>query len=321
MAEVCVSERMAPAVVFPGQGSQRVGMAAAYAGEDGGAVAAAVAEVGEAIGVDLAAVIADETDGGAALNLTVNTQPAMLAVGVGVWRAAAAVLPAPVCMAGHSLGEYAALVCAGALTLAEAAGLVRRRAEYMQEAVEDGGMAAVLGLESVVVERVCGELRSDGWEVWPANYNSATQVVLAGRREAVRVAAARLKEVGAKRAVMLPMSVPSHCPLLGLAAARFRDELSEVDWRSPEVTVLHCAAMPDDESGAPLIVQRLVRQLVMPVYWNQMLGEMRRLGATVAVECGPGRALTGLGRGSGLPHVAVDGAAALAGLVEKGGAG
>lgn len=297
------------ALVFPGQGSQRQGMLSAY--DTMPAVADAVAEVGAALGCDLAAMIEHDGD---ALNQTVNTQPAMLAMGVGVYRAGEEYLPPPLCVAGHSLGEYSALVCAGALTLTEAARLVRRRAEYMQNAVSDGAMAALLGARAEVVEEQCAALRAQGAEVWPANYNSELQIVIAGRRAAVEQAIDRLKTAGAKRAVLLPMSVPSHCPLLAAAAQAFQADLMRVKWRSLTCPVLHCAMTADDGSGVPLIVQRLTAQLTQPVNWLRLLEVIKAGGVETVLELGPGKVLTGLGRKSGLAHLALDSGEAISAL-------
>ena len=289
------------AVVFPGQGAQRRGMLSAYAGVT--AVAKAVAEVSAAIGEDLAAIIEEDGD---ALNQTINTQPAMLALGVGVYRAAAAHLPLPRCFAGHSLGEYSALVCAGALSLTTAARLVHRRAWLMQHVAAHGGMAAVLGADAAMVEATCSTLRRQGEDVWPANYNSETQIVIAGRRLSVAKGVEALKAAGAKRAVLLPMSVPSHCPLMAAAADGLMPMLNAVDWQPPTAPVLHSAA---DSGASP--AARLAAQLTTPIHWQRLLAEAAALGAQTVVESGPGKVLTGLGKKSGLPHIALDNSAAL----------
>ena len=299
------------AILFPGQGSQAAGMLSAYG--EAPQIAAAVREAGEAIGEDLAAIMEGD---GEALNQTVHTQPAMLAIGVGVYRAAAASgrRQPPVCFAGHSLGEYSALVCAGALPLADAAQLVRRRAQLMQNAVADGGMAAVLGLSAAQVEEVCAALREEGGEIWPANYNSEVQTVVAGRRDAVAVGVEKLKEAGAKRVVQVAMSVPSHCPLMQEAADALLEDLRAAPWQTPAAPVLHSAPVADDGSGAPLVAQRLAAQLTAPIHWQAILREAAALGAQTAVECGPGKVLCGLGKKSALPHLPLNDAAALAAL-------
>lgn len=297
------------AALFPGQGSQALGMLSAYGTAP--PLAAAVEEVSAAIGEDLATMIEQD---GEALNHTVHTQPAMLAIGVGVYRCAAAQLPPPCCFAGHSLGEYSALVCAGALPLTAAARLVRRRAELMQNAVTDGGMAAVLGLSAEQVEEVCATLRTAGDEVWPANYNSAVQTVVAGRREAVAQAVENLKAAGAKRVVQIAMSVPSHCPLMQEAAAELREALCAINWQTPAAPVLHAAMVEDDQSGAPLVAQRLAAQLTAPIRWQHLLQQAADLGAREALECGPGKVLCGLGKKSALTHIALNDAAALSAL-------
>lgn len=297
------------AVVFPGQGAQRVGMLSAYG--DVAAVRVAVDEVSSALGIDLAKMMEED---GAALDQTINTQPAMLAIGVGVYRAAAAQLPPACCMAGHSLGEYSALVAAGALPLSDAAHLVRRRAQLMQGAVADGGMAALLGADAAAVENICADLRAQGGEVWPANYNTEVQIVIAGRRASVEQAIVAAKDAGAKRAVMLPMSVPSHCPLLAAAAEEFAADLGAVNWQPPAVEVLHSAAVESSGSEQPPVAQRLAAQLTSPIRWQQLLAAAADAGAKAVVECGPGKVLAGLGKKSALPHIALDSAAALAAL-------
>ena len=300
------------AVVFPGQGSQKAGMLSAYA--DFPAVAEAVAEVSDAIGADLATIIEQDSD---ALNQTINTQPAMLAVGVGVYRASAGFLPAPRCFAGHSLGEYSALVAAGSLSLSDAARLVRRRAELMQNTVADGGMAALLGLDSAAVEDLCRQLRAAGEEVWPANYNSERQIVIAGRQAAITKAVAAAKEAGAKRALALAMNVPSHCPLLAPAAEALLPDLASINWQQPKATVLHSAEVADTGDNAPLIARRLAAQLTQPIHWQQLLAEAAVTGAEMIIESGPGGVLTGLGKKSGTPHRALSDGAALAALAAE----
>ena len=304
-----LEQQPAIAIVFPGQGSQSVGMLSGY---DHPIITATVAEVSDAINCDLATIIENDAE---ALNQTINTQPAMLAMGVGVYRAIGTQLSQTaqiVGCAGHSLGEYSALVCAGALSLGEAAVLVRRRAELMQNAVADGGMAAILGLSATQVEQHCTELRQQGESVWAANYNSENQIVIAGKRTSVERASEVLKTAGAKRYVLLAMSVPSHCPLLADAAAELLPALTAVAWQPTAFPVLHSAVVADDNSGTPLPAQYLAAQLTQAINWQQLLNGLQALGAGSVIESGPGKVLTGLGKKSTLPHSAIANAESLA---------
>ena len=291
---------MTVAVVFPGQGSQSLRMLSAYAGQP--TVAEAVAEVGETLAVDLGAIIEGDE---AALNETEFTQPAMLAMGVGVWRAVAGRVAAPAAMAGHSLGEYAALVCAGCLSLAEAAVLVRRRAELMRDAVAGGGMMAILGLTGEAVDAVCAEARQQGESIWAANYNSERQVVVAGLGSSLAACDGRFKERGAKRTVILPMSTPSHCPLLQAAAAALRMAMAEVAWQAAATPVVHTVENADS------VIEAMAAQLVQPVRWQDILRRLKAGGDGRVIECGPGKVLARLGKESGLPHVALHDADAI----------
>lgn len=286
------------AVVFAGQGAQARGMLDAYDAHP--AVGAAVDEVGDAIGVNLRGMIAeDET----ALNQTGNTQPAMLAMGVGIYRAVQARLSgqsAPVALAGHSLGEYAALVVAQSIALADAARLVRRRAELMQSAVADGRMAAVLGLDAAVVDSICESARENGLQVWSANYNTANQIVIAGNATSVEQTAATCKAQGAKRSVILPMSVPSHCPLLQPAADTFLADLQTVQWQPPQTPVLHSTTNAVAEPAD--IPNVMAAQLTRPVHWQKILQQLAAMGAQAVYDCAPTPVLTNLGKKSPLPH-------------------
>ena len=229
------------------------------------------------------------------LNETDKTQPAMLAAGVAVWRvwqdAGGAV---PALMAGHSLGEYTALVCAGALDYQEAVKLVEERGRCMQSAVPagSGAMAAILGLDDVTVAMVC-EQAADGEVVAPVNYNSPGQVVIAGHAGAVQRAIALATEAGAKRALQLPVSVPSHCELMRPAAQQFAAYLDQAVIRSPSIRVLQNvdAALHDDPDT---IRANLDRQLYSPVQWVRSVQVMGRAGVTRIIEAGPGKVLTGL---------------------------
>ena len=226
-----------------------------------------------------------------------NTQPVMLAAGVAVWRAwVAAGGPQPVVLAGHSLGEYTALVAAGALTFADALPLVRFRAQAMQDAVPAGvgAMAAVLGLDDAGVAAAC-VAAAQGQQVEPVNFNAPNQVVIAGHREAVERAVAACKAAGAKRAVMLPVSAPFHSSLLKPAAERLAQRLAEVAVATPSIPVLHNVDVQVHADAAG-IRTALARQAASPVRWVETIQAIIAGGATHVVECGPGKVLSGLTR-------------------------
>lgn len=279
------------AFVFPGQGSQSVGMMAAYAGLS--QIRETMQEASEVLGQDLWQLI--ENGPAETLNLTANTQPAMLAVDIAVYRAwLAAGGRRPDVVAGHSLGEYAALVAAGAIEFKEALPLVRYRAEVMQQAVPEGsgGIAAILGLDDDAVKAVCVEA-AQGEVVEAVNFNSPGQVVIAGHRSAVERGMELAKARGAKRALLLPMSVPSHCSLLKDAAQKLAARLAVVTVRKPNVPVLHNADVASHgEAGA--IGDALARQLHSPVRWVETVRKFAVDGVTHVVECGPGKVLMGL---------------------------
>lgn len=282
---------MSLAFVFPGQGSQSVGMLAAYAAHP--VVERTLAEASAVLGQDLAALVRDGPE--EALARTVNTQPVMLASDVAVYRAWKAEGGAEATfLAGHSLGEYAALVVAGVFSFADALNTVRIRARAMQDAVPDGlgGIAAILGLDMDGVRAACVEA-ADGDVVEPANLNAPGQVVIAGSRPAVERAIAAAKARGAKRAVMLPMTVPAHCALMRPAADVLARHLATVPMQAPAVPVVNNAdvAAPTDPAQ---IREALVRQLFSPVRWIEVVGELRARGTTHLVECGPGKVLQGL---------------------------
>ncbi|MDA8384336.1 MAG: ACP S-malonyltransferase [Betaproteobacteria bacterium] len=280
------------AFVFPGQGSQSVGMMQGYGAS---CVQDAFAEASEVLGYDLAALVAEGP--AESLNQTAHTQPAMLAAGVAVWRAWQALGGRePALMAGHSLGEYTALVAAGVLSFADALVLVQARARLMQEAVPEGtgAMAAILGLEDEVVRAVCREA-ADSEILEAVNFNSPGQVVIAGHRAAVERGMALAKAKGAKRALLLPVSVPSHCALMRPAAAALRERLSATPFSAPRIPVLHnadVAAHGDVEA----IRDALSRQLYSPVRWVETIRAMGSSGITHVAECGPGKVLAGLNK-------------------------
>lgn len=281
------------AFIFPGQGSQSVGMAKSY--EAFPIVRDTFAEASEVLKQDLWQLVSDGPV--EELNLTVNTQPVMLTVGVAVYRAWNAIGGAkPAVMAGHSLGEYTALVASGALSLTDALPLVRYRAQSMQEAVAEGvgGMAAILGLDDDVVRAVCLEA-AVGEVLEAVNFNSPGQVVIAGNKAAVERGMELAKAKGAKRALPLPVSVPSHCALMLPAAEKLKQYLLNVQVNTPEVPVLHNADV-QSFSDALQIKDALTRQLYSPVRWVETIQEFARQGVTHLVECGPGKVLAGLNK-------------------------
>ncbi len=281
------------AFVFPGQGSQSRGMMNGYA--EFAAVRDTFNEASDVLKQDLWQLVAEGSD--ADLNSTVNTQPVMLTAGVAVYRAWQSQNgAAPAMMAGHSLGEYTALVAAGALRFADALPLVRFRAQCMQEAVPEGtgGIAAILGLDDDKVRELCTE-GAQGQVLEAVNFNSPGQVVIAGNRAAVERGMELAKAKGAKRAIMLPMSVPSHCALLKDAAERLRGYLGNVAVQAPSVPVLHNADVKSYADAAS-IKDALVRQLYSPVRWVETVLEFGKQGITHNVECAPGKVLVGLNK-------------------------
>lgn len=288
---------MTIAFVFPGQGSQSVGMLDAMfdARAEHPAVAATFDEASAVLGQDLVALVREGPL--EALGLTTNTQPLMLAAGVAMWRAwCDAGGATPVVMAGHSLGEYAALVAAGALTLADALPLVRFRAEAMQAAVPvgTGAMAAILGLDDDVVRAACAEA-AQGQIVEAVNFNAPSQVVIAGHREAVDRACDAAKARGAKRAVILPVSAPFHSSLMQPAADRLAIRLADVSIAAPTVDVVNNIDVRI-ERDPPAIRSALVRQAAGPVRWAETIRAMADDGVTRIVECGPGKVLAPMAR-------------------------
>lgn len=279
------------AFVFPGQGSQSVGMLNAFA--DHPAVAATLAEASDALGQDIGKLIAEGP--AEELNLTTNTQPVMLTAAVAVYRAwQAAGGPVPTVVAGHSLGEYSALVAAGALAFKDAVPLVRFRAKAMQEAVPvgEGGMAAILGLSDDDVRAACAEASAAG-VVEAVNFNAPAQVVIAGAKAAVEKACEIAKAKGAKRALPLPVSAPFHSSLLKPASDRLREYLANVAVNAPVIPVINNVdvAVVSDPAA---IKDALVRQAASPVRWVETVQKMKADGISRIVECGPGKVLAGL---------------------------
>jgi [acyl-carrier-protein] S-malonyltransferase len=285
---------MSLAFVFPGQGSQSVGML----GELGAAepvVRETFAEASQVLGYDLWRLCQEGPE--AELGATERTQPAMLAAGVATWRVwTTRGGPRPAAMAGHSLGEYSALVCSGALDFSTAVDLVRYRGQVMQAAVPagQGAMAAILGLEETDLETACREA-SQGEVVEPVNFNAPGQTVIAGNATAVARAVELAKSRGAKRAVVLPISVPCHSSLLSQAAERLAERLATIDFRMPDVPAVYTVDVRTHSSVAA-IRPALKEQLYKPVRWAETVRAMIDAGATTFVECGPGKVLTSLNR-------------------------
>ncbi|HSM09999.1 MAG TPA: ACP S-malonyltransferase [Lysobacter sp.] len=305
------SQRISPqlAFVFPGQGSQSLGMLAELAAAHP-EVLATFAEASAGAGVDLWAL--SQAGPVEELNRTEFTQPALLAAGVAVWRvwqANGGVQPAQ--LAGHSLGEYSALVAGGALSVHDAARLVRLRGQLMQSAAPagTGAMAAVLGAEDSLVLEVCATV-SGAQVVVPANFNSPGQIVIGGHAAAVDAALAALAERGVRKTVKLAVSVPSHTPLMREAANRLAEAMAAVRWKVPALPVVQNVDAEVHE-GAEAIRDALVRQLYLPVQWTASVQALVARGATRIAECGPGKVLTGLAkridksidaRALGVPH-------------------
>jgi len=280
------------AFVFPGQGSQSVGMLAELAAAHA-EVEATFEEASQGAGLDLWNLSAQGPE--EQLNRTENTQPALLAASVAVWRVWQKLGGAqPTQLSGHSLGEYSALVCAGALSLHDAAALVAERGRLMQAAVPAGvgAMAAILGGDDAQIAAVCEEV-AQGQVVSPANFNSPGQLVIAGNAEAVERALARLAELGVKKAIRLAVSVPSHCALMREAADRLGERMASIAWQLPSIPVVQNAearsyGTVEEIRGA------LQRQLYLPVRWTECVQTLAAGGATRVAECGPGKVLTGL---------------------------
>ncbi|HXW64686.1 MAG TPA: ACP S-malonyltransferase [Burkholderiaceae bacterium] len=284
------------ALVFPGQGSQSVGMLGSFAGDS--IVEDVLRQASAALGQDIGRLIADGP--AAELDLTVNTQPCMLTASVAMYRAwRAAGGREPQVFAGHSLGEYAALVAAGALSLEQAVPLVRFRAQAMQEAVPVGtsGMAAILGLEDERVRQACARAASEipGEVVEAVNFNAPAQVVIAGHSAALARACEIARELGAKRALPLSVSVAFHSSLLEPARLRLRERLSHTDVRRPTVAVVNNIDVAV-EYEPDRIRDALARQVAGPVRWSEIVLQLAEHGVTHLVECGPGRVLTGLNK-------------------------
>ena len=282
------------AFVFPGQGSQSIGMLASLA-EEYKSVVATFAEASEALDMDLWALVQNgpEED----LNKTENTQPALLTASTAIWRIWQENNgQQPSMLAGHSLGEYSALVAADVLSLSAAAKLVQQRGQFMQQAVApgQGSMAAIIGLEDAKVEQACVDA-GQGQVVSAVNYNSPGQVVIAGDKAAVERAMELCKEAGAKRALPLAVSVPSHCALMEPAAKQLEQALADVEFKQPSIPVINNVDAKV-ETDADAIKGALVRQLHCPVRWVDGVNAMVEQGVTATYECGPGKVLSGLNK-------------------------
>ena len=281
------------AFVFPGQGSQSVGMLNSIAQRP--EVRATLQEASDALGEDVTKLIAEGP--AEALSLTTNTQPVMLTAGVAFYRAwLAAGGAVPKVMAGHSLGEYSALVAAGVISFKDAVPLVRFRAQAMQSAVPvgTGGMAAILGLDDATVIKVCAEASAaSGGVVEAVNFNAPGQVVIAGASDAVTKACELLKAAGAKRALPLPVSAPFHSSLLQPASEQLKGYLANIEFKAPTIAVINNVDV--EILNDPIAIKdALVRQAAKPVRWQETIQAMAQQGVTQVVECGPGKVLAGL---------------------------
>jgi len=303
---------MSLAIVFPGQGSQFVGMLSELA--DNSVVQATFAEASDVLGFDIWKLCQDGPK--EELDKTENTQPALLTASYAIWCSLDAFFASgksgfvdtlspdaknasrlPRFLAGHSLGEYTALVCAKSLNFADAVRLVAARGKFMQEAVAPGAgaMAAIIGLEDEIVKVICEEARQMNEVLSPANYNSIGQIVIAGHKASVEHAVNLAKEQGAKMAVMIPVSVPSHCSLMLSAAENLKDLLTTVAFHEPSIPVISNVDVRP-YTGAAAIREGLIRQLTMPVRWVETIQYFTQHGVTEILECGPSKVLTGLNK-------------------------
>lgn len=300
------------AFVFPGQGSQAVGMLAELAA-DHPQIGDTFAEAAEALGYDLWQLCQNGPE--AELNRTDRTQPAILAASVALWRVWAANSAArPAFVAGHSLGEYSALVVAGVIGLADALRLVERRGQLMQQAVPagEGAMAAILGLTDEQIIDLCAQA-AQGEVVSAVNFNAPGQVVVAGQKAAVQRAIEACKAAGAKRAIELPVSVPSHCALMRPAAEQLAKDFEQLSWQEPAITLVQNVSARPAPDSATLRAQ-LVEQLYSPVRWVESVEYIATQGVTDLIECGPGKVLSGLNKrcAKGVATHNLDSAAGLA---------
>jgi len=279
------------AFVFPGQGSQTVGMLADFA--DNEVVQQTFQEASDALGYNLWLLIAEGP--AEKLNQTNFTQPALLTASVALWRLWASQSDIkPAVLAGHSLGEYSALVCAGVISLAEGVKLVEKRGEFMQSSVPEGvgAMAAIIGLDDQAIIDACAKAQND--EVVAAvNFNSPGQVVIAGHKAAVERAGVLCKEAGAKRVLPLPVSVPSHCALMRDAADKLAEEFNNITFNTPQIPVVNNVDVAA-ETDVEAIKLALIKQLYSPVRWTESIQKLSTIGVSLVIEAGPGKVLQGL---------------------------
>ena len=282
------------AFLFPGQGSQKIGMLADIA-EEFESVKSTFASASEVLGYDLWQTVQDGPQ--EKLNMTEITQPALLTSSVAIWRVFQEKgVASPKYVAGHSLGEWSALVCAGVVAFEDAVSLVRSRGKYMQEAVPagKGAMAAIIGLDDVIVEEVCAAASGDQI-VCPVNYNSPGQVVIAGETEVVEKAIAGATEAGARKAMLLPVSAPFHTSLMKPAADRLAEQIEATEFKSPSIAVVHNVNAAE-LSGPEEIKEIMVEQIYSPVRWVECVQYLVANGVEQTLECGPGKVLAGLNR-------------------------
>ncbi|WP_026375024.1 ACP S-malonyltransferase [Aestuariibacter salexigens] len=288
-----MSEHSTLACVFPGQGSQSVGMLSELAAEFS-VVNDTFSQASDALGYDLWAVTQSDADG--KLNQTQVTQPALLTASVATWRVLREHITQPALLAGHSLGEYSALVCAEVIAFEDAVKLVEKRGEFMQSAVPAGAgaMFAIIGLDDDKIAHICAEVSQQTGKVAAAvNFNSPGQVVIAGDAQAAEMAAQQCKDAGAKRALPLPVSVPSHCALMKPAAEQLSELLKDITFNTPVISVINNVDV-DTPIEPQAIKDALIRQLYCPVRWTESVQAMAQQGITEMLEVGPGKVLTGL---------------------------
>ena len=281
------------AFVFPGQGSQSIGMLAELA-ESYPEVQQVFSRASDILKIDLWKLVKEGSE--ELLNRTENTQPLMLTAGIAVWEVWCSQTPVrPGWMAGHSLGEFTALVCANSISFEGAVNLVRRRAQLMQKAVPEGegAMAAILGLDDPALIEICKSISGPDGIVAPANFNAPNQVVIAGSRKAVEAAIEAASKAGARRAVALPVSVPSHCVLMKQAAEIFAGDLEAIAFDPPAVPVIHNYDVTS-HTASEVIQSVLIKQMYSPVRWVDSMKFLYDQGVTKIIECGPGKVLSGL---------------------------